>query len=83
MAVSNVRVKLKISGIRKVLKGSAATGEVARVAARGAQQAGDGFGFVVKPGRYTARAFIQTEDAEGRRRQDDDAVLERVMGSLR
>ena len=76
-------VKLKIRGIRQVLQGAGATGEVARIAHRGAEQAGEGFGYVVKPGRYTARAFIQTVDDEGARRQSDDAVLERVMGGLR
>ncbi len=80
--MTGTRVKLKIRGIRKVLKGAGATREVARIAARGARDAGEGFGYVVKPGRYTARAFIQTEDGTGRKRQSDEAVLERVMGSL-
>lgn len=78
-----VTVKLNIKGIRSILKGPGATAEVARLAHRGAQQAGDGFGSVVKPGKYTARAFIQTEDAAGAKRQSDEAVLERVVGSLR
>lgn len=80
--MADVTVRLKLAGIRKVLKGSEATAEVARIAARGARDAGEGFGFVVKPGRYTARAFIQTEGVEGAKRQSNDAVLERVMGSL-
>lgn len=81
--MADVKVKLNIKGIREVLKGRAATETVAAVAGRGARQAGDGFGYVVKPGRYTARAFIQTESLEGAKRQADEAVLERVMGSLR
>lgn len=77
------RVKLQIRGIREVLKSPGATKEVARRANRAAQAAGEGFGYVVKPGRYTARAYVQTEDSTGEKRQADEAVLERAMGSMR
>jgi hypothetical protein len=75
--MTGVKVKLSIKGIREVLKSSPVQSEVARRAKRIAAAAGEGFEAVVKPHKYTSRAFVQTESNEGRQRQADDAVLER------
>lgn len=79
----NVRVKLKISGIRKVLKSPEVTAEVARRVKRGAAAAGPGIEGVVKPHKYTSRGFVQTVDDEGRKRQADDQVLIRALDAMR
>ena len=75
-----VQVKLKLGGIKKVLRSHPVQSEVARLAKRMSDAAGEGFEYVVKPHRYTARAFVQTKDAAGARRQAKEHVLERVVG---
>lgn len=79
------RVRLKIGNIRKLLKSIPVQSEVARKAHLMAQDAGQGFEYVVKPHRYTARAFVQTDltDDTGRRRQAEEHVLQRVVGRRR
>lgn len=79
----DVKVKLKIKGIRQVLKSGPVQSDLARRAKRIADAAGEGFAAVVKPHRYTARAFVQTDTEEARKRQADDAVLERAMDAGR
>lgn len=82
--MADVTVRLKIGGIRKVLKSSEVTAEIARRVKRGAQAAGPGFEGIVKPHKYTARGFVQTADAEGRERQADDAgTLLRALDAMR
>lgn len=77
------RVNLKITGVRKVLKSHGVQSAVARRAKRMADAAGDGFEYVVKPHRYTARAFVQTDldSNKGRERQATEHVLQRVVGN--
>lgn len=79
--MANVTVKLKIRGVREVLKSGPVQSEIARRAKRIADAAGEGFSMVVKPHRYTARAFVQTDDDEGRKRQAEGAVLERALNA--
>lgn len=81
--MGDVRVKLKISGIRKILRGPEATAEIARRVKRGAEAAGPGIGGVVKPHKYTARGFVQTVDDEGRKREADEKVLIRALDAMR
>jgi len=81
--MADVRVKLNIRGIRKLLKSDAVQSDVAARAARAARAAGEGFEAVVKPHKYTSRAFVQTADAEGARRQAKEAVLERSLDAMR
>jgi hypothetical protein len=78
-----VQVKLNIRGIREVLKSQPVQSEVARRASRAAGAAGEGFEMVVKPHRYTSRAFVQTADSAGAKRQAEEAVLERALGAAR
>lgn len=81
--MADVRVKLKISGVRAVLTSAPVQSEVARRAARIAAAAGEGFEMVVKPHKYTSRAFVQTVDEAGDKRQAEEAVLERALGAGR
>lgn len=77
-----VEVRLKLRGIRAVLKSAPVQAEVARRARRMAAEAGEGFEAVVKPHRHTSRAFVQTdaENPRGRQRQATEHVLQRVIG---
>lgn len=81
--MSNVRVKLNQRGVREVLKSSPVQADLSARAARAARAAGPGFGAVTKPHKYTSRAFVQTVDDEGRKRQAEDAVLERSLDAAR
>ena len=81
--MADVKVKLKLRGINKVMKSPEVQSAVARRAQRIAAAAGEGFEPVVNPAKYTARAFVRTADATGRKRQAEDAVLERALGSSR
>jgi hypothetical protein len=74
------RVTIKLRGINEVMTSPGVTREVAQRAARMARSAGEGFGYVVKPHRYTARAFVQTIDQTGRVRLAREHVLQRVLG---
>lgn len=77
------RVKLNLKGINALMTSQPVQAEVARRAHRMAREAGDGFEAVVKPHRWTARAFVQTDldNPDGARRQATDHVLERVLGN--
>lgn len=81
--MADVTVRLKIGGIRQVLRSAEVQKEVARRAQRGAAAAGPGIEAVVKPHKYTARAFVQTADEEGRRREADGKVLNRALDAMR
>lgn len=70
--------KLNLPGINKLMTSAPVTALVAREARRMAASAGEGFEAVVKPHKWTARGYVQTADARGRRRQADEKVLERV-----
>ena len=78
-----VKVKLSIKGVRQVLKSGPVQSDLARRASRIAAAAGEGFVAVVKPHRYTSRAFVQTDTTEARERQAEGAVLERAMDAGR
>ena len=81
--MADVKVKLKLKGINAVMTSPGAIAEVARRARRMASAAGEGFEAVVNPHRWTARAFVRTADETGRRRQAEDAVLERSLDAGR
>lgn len=79
--MADVKVKLKQKGIRETLKSSPVQADLARRAKRIADAAGEGFEMVVKPHKYTSRAFVQTDTEEARKRQAEDAVLERSLSA--
>ena len=74
-----VQVKLNLRGLNRLMTSRGVTDRVRREARRMAESAGPGFEAVVSPHPYTARAYVQTADREGRRRQADEHVLERVV----
>ena len=79
----DVKVKLRLKGINIIMTSPGVTAEVIRRAWRMASAAGEGFEAVVNPHRHTARAFVRTADAVGRRRQAESAVLERSLDAGR
>ena len=82
--MADVRVKLSMRGIRALLKSEPVQSDLARRAARGAATAPDALESVVKPHRYTSRAFVQTRNSDAaRRREADDKVLIRALDAMR
>ena len=81
--MSNPRVTLKLSGIRKVLRSPEVTALVARKAKRAAAAAGPGFESVVKPHKYTARAFVQTATPEAAKAEAENKTLTRSLDAMR
>lgn len=81
--MADVRVRLKIGGVRAILRGPEATAEVAKRVKRGAAVAGPGFDGVVKPHKYTARGYVQTATQEGRKREANEKVLLRALDAMR
>lgn len=79
----DIKVKLKLRGINAVMKSSEVQAEVVRRARRMANAAGEGFEAVIQSGKYTARAVVRTADATGRKRQAEEAVLERSLDAGR
>jgi len=81
--MADVTVKLKMGGIQTLLRSREVRDEIARRAKRGADAAGEGFEYVVRPHRYTSRAYVQTNSAVGEQREADDKVLIRAMDAMR
>lgn len=81
--MAGVRVKLKIGGIRQVLKGPEVTGELVRRGRRVQTAAGEGFELVVKPARYTSRVFVQSADDAADHREAENKALTRALDAAR
>lgn len=82
--MADVRVRLKMGGLRRLLRSNEVQSEVARRARRGASAAGPGIEAVVKPHRYTSRAYVQTEDTdEARRNEAKNKTLLRALDAMR
>lgn len=81
--MANVRVKLKVGGVRALLRGPEVTAEVAKRVKRGAAAAGPGIEGVVKPHKYTARGYVQTATEDGRKREANEKVLLRALDAMR
>lgn len=75
-------VKLNLAGINVVMTSQGAQALVDRLGKQMAAGAGDGFEYVARPHRYTARGYVQTNSVRGRRRQAKEAALERVLGQV-
>ena len=76
-----VKVKLVLKGINRLMTSREVTAAVIREARRMASEAGENFEYDVSPHRYTARAYIRAANAAGAKEQQENAVLERVVGS--
>lgn len=75
-------VKLNLAGLNVVMTSPAVQAEVDRIGARMAAAAGEGFEYVARPHRYTARGYVQATSDRARRRQMRDAVLEQALGQV-
>lgn len=74
----DVRVKLSLKGINKLMTSAPVQAEVNKRAAKIAASAGPKYRMVVRPHKWTARAFV--EPVEGARVTDDDQ--RRLLGGL-
>ncbi|QIK62339.1 hypothetical protein G7068_03290 [Leucobacter viscericola] len=80
--MNDVRVKLKLSGLNKVMRSPAVQAEVNARAARVSAEAGPKYRMVVYPHRYSARAFV--EPVAGAKISDaDNARLLRALNAAR
>lgn len=77
--MADVRVVLKMRGLNELMRSAPVQSMLDQRGRRMAAEAGDGFAYVSRPHRWTARGFVQTNSAEGARRQANEAVLERVV----
>lgn len=74
----DVRVKLKLSGLNKLMRSAPIQAKVNEKAAKISAAAGPKYRMVVRPHRYTARAFV--EPVEGANITDDDQ--RRLLGGV-
>ena len=81
--MAKVSVKLNLPGINRLMRSEAVQAQLDRLGQDMAADAGEGFEYVAKPHRYTARGYVQVASGDGARRQARDAVLERVMTGMR
>lgn len=72
-------VKLNLRGINRLMTSPGVRRMLRERAEQMAAAAGEGFEAVSRPHPWTAREYVQTADAAGRRRQADEHVLERVV----
>lgn len=74
-------VKLNIGGINALMSSGAVQSLVDERARRMASAAGDGFEAVSDPHPWTARAYVRTANAAGRRREAQEKVLARSISA--
>jgi hypothetical protein len=75
------QVKLNIRGINALMSSAPVQSLVEERARRIAEAAGSGFEAVAAPHPWTARAYVRTADAEGRRREAQEKVLTRSISA--
>lgn len=75
-------VKLNLAAINVIMTAPAVQAKVDRIGRQMAAAAGDGFEYVSRPHPHTARGYVQTANARGRRRQAREAALERALGQV-
>lgn len=81
--MAKVTVRLNLPGINRLMREQKVQAQLDDIGQEMAADAGDGFEYVAKPHRYTARGYVQVASGDGARRQARDAVLERVMSGRR
>ncbi|GAA3009084.1 hypothetical protein [Microbacterium aurantiacum] len=81
MPSNDVRVNLR--SLNAIMTSPPAQALVDAIGRQMAATAGEGFEYVRRPHRWTARGYVQTATARARRRQARDAVLERAVGAVR
>ena len=78
---NDVTVKLKLRGVNAVMTSRPVVSDIAARAQRIARAAGDGFEAVVIPHKWTARAYVRTNSANGRAREAREKVLNRALSA--
>lgn len=81
--MAQVTVKLVLRGVNETMRQHRVQAHVDRVGRAMAADAGEGFEYVARPHRWTARGYVQIASGVGARRQAREAVLERVMSRRR
>jgi len=76
-------VKLNLAAINAIMTSPGAQAIVDHIGRQMAASAGDGFEYVASPHPFTARGYVQTNSARGRRRQALQAQLERSLGQVK
>jgi hypothetical protein len=79
--MADVKVKLKLREINKLMTSAPVVSMIAQRAKRIAAAAGPGFIASINSHKYTARAYIKTDTTAARKRQAEDAVLERSLSA--
>lgn len=75
-------VRLSLPGLNAIMTAPAVQATIDRIGRQMAGAAGDGFEYVSRPHPRTARGYVQTINARGRRRQAREAALERALGQV-
>ena len=81
-AKNNVRVRLNIRGINKVMRDDAMQKKTNEIAARMKNRAGDGHVMVPSRHRWVARSYVQQKDAAQARKDPNGMELLRAMGEV-
>lgn len=76
------KLKLNLAAVNAIMTSPGAQAVVDRIGRQMAADAGDGFEYVASPHRWTARGYVQTTNARGRRRQAREAALESALGQV-
>lgn len=83
---NNVRVKLKLGGINKVMKSGSVQRLLHEQGEQIARRAGEGFGVSDVPARYVARTFVSVDPNQpvavknrAHKRQREQAVLQKAV----
>lgn len=75
MAGHVTKIKLKLKGVNELMRSEPVQAHMDQVGRRMAAAAGPGISYLPKPHKWTARGYVQTTTAEGRRREAEDKVL--------
>lgn len=78
-----VDVKLNLRGINQLMTSQPVVAMVSERSARIARAAGANFERIVRPHRYTARAFVRASNAAGAAEEARSKVLTRALDAAR
>lgn len=76
----DVRIKLKLAGVNKLMRSPAVQAKVNAEAGRMAARAGGNFRVTPSPHKWTARAFVEKPEGEATSDADRLALLRALSG---
>ena len=76
------KVQLNLAALNAAMTSAPAQALVDSIGRQMSAAAGDGFEYVARPHPHTARGYVQTNSARGRRRQAREAQLEQALGQV-